>query len=131
MFSSLFYYFGLGDLLRECNELDAAEQHLLQGMALVKETLTVEPFVAVLGYTALARLLQAQGNSREALATLDAWRTWASSGTSLRIWEPRRRQYGRTSSWRRATWRQLSAGRTAVGYLPTMTTCVFPAKAST
>ena len=72
MFSSLFYYFGLGDLLRECNELDAAEQHLLQGMALVKETLTVEPFVAVLGYTALARLQQAQGNSREALATLDA-----------------------------------------------------------
>src|SRR6266568_1135877 len=71
-FSSLFYYFGLGDLLREWNELEAAEQHLLQGMALVKETLAVEPFVAVLGYTALARLQQARGNSREALATLDA-----------------------------------------------------------
>ena len=41
-------------------------------MALVNETLTVEPFVAVLGYTALARLLQARGNSRAALATLDA-----------------------------------------------------------
>ncbi len=54
-FSSLFYYFGLGDLLRECNDLNAAERHLVQGMALVKETLTVEPFVAVLGYTALAR----------------------------------------------------------------------------
>ena len=64
-FSSLFYYFGLGDL-------DAAEQHLAQGMALIKETLTVKPFVAVLGYSALARLLQARGNSREALATLDA-----------------------------------------------------------
>ena len=71
-FSSLFYYFGLGDLLRERNDLDAAEWHLAQGMALVKETLTVEPFVAVLGYTALARLQQARGNTREALATLDA-----------------------------------------------------------
>ena len=55
-FSSLFYYFGLGDLLREWNDLDAAEQHLAQGMALIKETLTVEPFVAMLGYSALARL---------------------------------------------------------------------------
>jgi LuxR family maltose regulon positive regulatory protein len=72
MFTSLFYYFGLGDLLREWNELEAAEQHLLQGIALVKETLTVEPFVAMLGYTALARLQQARGNVREALASLDA-----------------------------------------------------------
>jgi len=42
---SLFYFFSLGDLLRECNDLDAAEQHLAEGMALIKETLTVEPFV--------------------------------------------------------------------------------------
>ena len=70
-FNSLFYYFGLGDLLRECNELDEAERHLAQSMALFKETRTVEPFVAILGYTALARLLQARGNSHEALATLD------------------------------------------------------------
>jgi LuxR family maltose regulon positive regulatory protein len=40
-------------------------------MTLIKETLTVEPFVAILGYSALARLQQAHGNSREALATLD------------------------------------------------------------
>jgi LuxR family maltose regulon positive regulatory protein len=72
MFSSLFYYFGLGDLLRERNDLDAAERLLLQGMTLIKETLTVEPFVAVLGYTALARLQQARGNVRAAFATLDA-----------------------------------------------------------
>jgi LuxR family transcriptional regulator, maltose regulon positive regulatory protein len=32
----------------------------------------VEPFVAVLGYTALARLQQARGNTREALAALDS-----------------------------------------------------------
>ncbi len=71
-FSSLIYYFGLGDLLRECNDLEAAERHLAQGMALINETVTLDPFVAVLGYTALARLQQARGNSREALATLDA-----------------------------------------------------------
>jgi LuxR family maltose regulon positive regulatory protein len=72
LFGSLFYYFSLGDLLREWNHLEAAEQHLAQGMALIKETLTVEPFVAILGYTALARLLQARGYTHEALATLDA-----------------------------------------------------------
>jgi ATP/maltotriose-dependent transcriptional regulator MalT len=58
MFTSLYYYFELGDLLREWNELEAAERHLAQGMALINETLTVEPFVATRGYTALARLLQ-------------------------------------------------------------------------
>ena len=72
MFTSLYYYFELGDLLREWNELDAAERHLAQGMALVKEALTLEPLVAIRGYTALARLQQARGNTREALATLDA-----------------------------------------------------------
>jgi LuxR family transcriptional regulator, maltose regulon positive regulatory protein len=71
MHSSLYYYFGLGDLLRERNELEAAERHLAQGMALIKETMPVEPFVALLGYTALARLQQARGNTRAALATLD------------------------------------------------------------
>ena len=72
MFSSLFYYFGLGDLLRERNEFDAAERYLVQGMLIVKEAVAVEPLAAILGYTALARLQQAQGNSREARATLDA-----------------------------------------------------------
>jgi LuxR family maltose regulon positive regulatory protein len=71
MFSSLSYYFGLGDLLREWNELDMAEQHLTQGMAMINETLTVEPFVAVLGYSSLARLEQASSNFQTAFATLD------------------------------------------------------------
>ena len=71
MYISLYYYFDLGDLLREWNDLDAAEWQLTQGMALVNETLTVDPPTAIRGYTALARLQQAQGNSREALATLD------------------------------------------------------------
>jgi LuxR family transcriptional regulator, maltose regulon positive regulatory protein len=69
---SLSYYFGLGDLLREWNELDTAEQHLTLGMAQVNEMLTVEPIAAMLGYTALARLQQARGNTREAFTTLDA-----------------------------------------------------------
>jgi LuxR family maltose regulon positive regulatory protein len=71
-FGGLFYHFGLGDLLREWNDLEAAERHLLQGMALIDESLTLEPFVALLGYTALARLQQARGTFRAALETLDA-----------------------------------------------------------
>jgi LuxR family transcriptional regulator, maltose regulon positive regulatory protein len=70
--SSVFYYFGLSDLLREWNDLDAAERHLALGMALVNETLTLEPFLAVLGYSALARLQQARGNIPAVFATLDA-----------------------------------------------------------
>ena len=70
--SSLSYYFGLGDLLREWNDLDAAEQHLMGGMALINERLPIEPSIAILGYTALARLQQARGNTHAALATLDA-----------------------------------------------------------
>ncbi len=72
MYSSLSYYVGLGDLLREWNELEAAEQHLVQGMALINETLTVKPYVSTLGYTALARLHQARRNTPAALTTLDA-----------------------------------------------------------
>ena len=71
LFTSLSYYFDLGDLLREWNELEAAERYMLQGMALVNETLTVEPFVAMRGYTALAHLQQACGNVSAAIATLD------------------------------------------------------------
>jgi LuxR family maltose regulon positive regulatory protein len=71
-YGMLYYYFGLGDLLREWNDLEAAEWHLLQGMALVNETRVVGPSVATRGYTALSRLQQTRGNSREALATLDA-----------------------------------------------------------
>jgi LuxR family maltose regulon positive regulatory protein len=71
-FGSLFYHFALGDLLREWNDLETAERHLGIGMALVNEPLTLEPFVAALGYSALARLEQARGNSHAALATLDA-----------------------------------------------------------
>src|SRR5579875_599309 len=72
MFSCYFYYFGLGDLLREWNDLEAAARHLEQGMALVNEALPLDPWAAFLGYTALARLQQARGNTTAALTTLDA-----------------------------------------------------------
>ncbi len=67
------YYFGLGDLLREWNELDAAERHLVDGMDLVKGTLPVFADEVTLGYIALARLQQARGEYSRALATLDAF----------------------------------------------------------
>jgi LuxR family maltose regulon positive regulatory protein len=67
------YYFGMGDLLREWNELDEAERHITQGMDLTRGTLTVYAEIVTLGYTARARLQQAQGNFQGALATLSAF----------------------------------------------------------
>jgi LuxR family maltose regulon positive regulatory protein len=67
------YYFGMGDLLREWNELDEAERHLTQGMDLARGTLTVYAEIVTLGYTALTRLQQARGNFQGALATLSAF----------------------------------------------------------
>src|SRR6266567_1736625 len=72
------YYFGLGDLLREWNELDAAERHLVDGMDLVQGTLPVFADEVTLGYIALARLQQARGEYSRALATLDAFMDLAS-----------------------------------------------------
>jgi LuxR family maltose regulon positive regulatory protein len=80
LFSSHFYYFGLGDLLRERNDLETAERLLAQGMTLVNETLSVEPFMVLLGYTALARLQQARGNASAALAILDGLEHLAKQG---------------------------------------------------
>jgi LuxR family maltose regulon positive regulatory protein len=71
-FGSFFSHFALGDLLREWNDLEAAEWHLRQGMSLVNKPLTLEPFVALLGYIAPARVQQAHGQSHTALTTLDA-----------------------------------------------------------
>jgi ATP/maltotriose-dependent transcriptional regulator MalT len=68
---SLSYYFGLGHLLREWNDLDAAERHLVQGIAMLKEAQTVRPFETTLGYTTLARLEQARGENHAAFAALD------------------------------------------------------------
>jgi ATP/maltotriose-dependent transcriptional regulator MalT len=73
LISSPAYYFGLGDVLREWNNLDESEEYLMQGMDLVKGTLTVDAVLVLLGYTALARLQQARGEHSLALATLSAF----------------------------------------------------------
>lgn len=67
-----YYYFGLGYLFREWNDLEAAERHLMQGMALTNENSPLSARVAMMGYTALARLQQSIGNASAARATLDA-----------------------------------------------------------
>jgi LuxR family transcriptional regulator, maltose regulon positive regulatory protein len=67
------YYFILGEILRERNQLESAEQHLVQGMGLVKETATADAEMITRGYLALARLQQACGKSNQARETLDAF----------------------------------------------------------
>lgn len=65
------YYFGLGSLLYEWNDLEDAEYHLLQGIDLVRGTLSVDADITILGFAYLARLRQARGDNAEALAYLD------------------------------------------------------------
>jgi len=67
------YYFGVSDLLRERNELEAAEQHLARGMDLLRDLLSVDADTVWLGYTTLARLEMARGRAEQALATLDGF----------------------------------------------------------
>jgi LuxR family maltose regulon positive regulatory protein len=67
------YFFGLGDLLREWNDLDAAERHLAQGMELVQGTVTVWAEVLTLGYLTLAQVERARGNYQAARAALDTY----------------------------------------------------------
>ncbi|HZU02579.1 MAG TPA: LuxR C-terminal-related transcriptional regulator, partial [Ktedonobacteraceae bacterium] len=67
------YYFILGDLLREWNQLDKAEQHLVQGIEMVKTALTADAEMIMRGYLALARLQQARGWCTQALETLDTF----------------------------------------------------------
>ncbi len=65
------YYFGMGDVLREWNNLDAAEDYLAQGMDHLRGTLSVDAEVVTLGYTTQARLHWERGDYSMALATLD------------------------------------------------------------
>src|SRR5215472_4782225 len=67
------YCFILGDLLREWNQLEQAEQQLMQGMDLDRGTVTAEAEMIMRGYLALARLQQACGQRTRALQTLDAF----------------------------------------------------------
>jgi LuxR family transcriptional regulator, maltose regulon positive regulatory protein len=67
------YYFYMGDLLREWNDLDAADGYLARGMELVAGGMGGDADVIMRGYLALARLEQARGKHEAALATLDAF----------------------------------------------------------
>lgn len=67
------YYLILGDLLREWNQLQRAEQYLLQGIDLVREATTTHADMIMRGYLALARLQQASGKTSQALQALDAF----------------------------------------------------------
>jgi LuxR family maltose regulon positive regulatory protein len=67
------YYFIQGELLCEWNQLDRAEQHLAQGLAMVQGALIADAEMIMRGYLALARLQQAYGQSTRALQTLDAF----------------------------------------------------------
>lgn len=67
------YYILQGELLCEWNQLDSAEQHLVQGLDLVRETMAADAEMITRGYMALARLQQARKESTEAFATLDTF----------------------------------------------------------
>jgi LuxR family transcriptional regulator, maltose regulon positive regulatory protein len=67
------YYFGSGDLLREWNKLDEASGYLMDGMELMRGTVTVFADDVTLGYIALARLGQARGEYGKAIAMLQTF----------------------------------------------------------
>ena len=67
------YYVGMGDLLREWNDLDAAERHLAQAMEQLSGRLVVDAEDVALGYLALARLQHARGDHATAQLTLETY----------------------------------------------------------
>jgi len=67
------YYAGTGDLLREWNDLDAAEWHLAQAMEQLVGRLVVDAEDVALGYLALARLQHARGQHATAQRTLETY----------------------------------------------------------
>jgi LuxR family maltose regulon positive regulatory protein len=70
MIGSAAYYFGLGNLYREWNDLPAAEQLLGEGMNRAIAAVTANAVYLRQGCIALARLQQARGDHTGALATL-------------------------------------------------------------
>jgi LuxR family maltose regulon positive regulatory protein len=71
------YYFILGEIRYEQNDLVESERLITQGMRLTRETLLIDARSLVLGYTTLARLQQILGKHGQALETLDAFITLA------------------------------------------------------
>ncbi len=71
LYGSAAYYVGMGDIFREWNDLDSAEQHLAQSRELAVGEQLVDPDVILRGYSALARLRMAQGDDAGALDAID------------------------------------------------------------
>jgi LuxR family transcriptional regulator, maltose regulon positive regulatory protein len=69
LIGSLAYYAGLGDLLREQNDLDEAERLLGQGLDATTQLFDAD--LVALCYRALAQLKQTQGDTVGAIKTLD------------------------------------------------------------
>ena len=67
------YYAGMGDLLYEWNELDAAEQHLTQAMTQIVDRVVVDAEDVARAFLAQARLLQARGQHAGAQLTLASY----------------------------------------------------------
>ncbi len=67
------YYVGMGDLLREWNDLDPAERHLAQAMEQLAGRLVVDAEDVMLGYLTLARLQHARGEHTTADLTLQTY----------------------------------------------------------
>jgi LuxR family maltose regulon positive regulatory protein len=67
------YYAGLGAVLYEWNDLDAAEWHLAQAMQQLLGRQVVDAEDVALGYLAHARLQHARGNDADAQRTLETY----------------------------------------------------------
>ena len=67
------YYIGMGELLYEWNDLDAAERHLVQAMQQLKDRLVVDAEDVALAYLTLARLQHAHGEHNTADLTLQTY----------------------------------------------------------
>lgn len=65
------YFVGLGDICRQWNDLDLAEQYLREAIELVAEGVAVDAHVVTDGYLALARVYRARGLTAAARDTLD------------------------------------------------------------
>ncbi len=67
------YYFGVGDIWREWNDLETAREYLEQGITIIEGSTTADALIIALGYTSLARLLQACGEYSQAFAVLEQY----------------------------------------------------------
>jgi len=77
-------HIGLGDLLRERNDLQAAERHVREGLELVRQGGNFGTLLG--GYMSLARVLQAQGAASAAIEALRPAEELVSNARSLPLY---------------------------------------------